>query len=68
VSVRGELTIQGATFKAHRERMMSGAFVIEHSGRRYPLRAKSALPREWTVPARVFIIWLAVMLWKSSEH
>jgi hypothetical protein len=116
---KGELTIQGGAYKVHRERAMSGAFVlesaagvlaraekpgvlrrclvIEHSDRRYTLHAKSPLrrelllfddskqigslspegvftrratadlPRVWPLPVRVFVIWLAVMLWKSSE-
>jgi len=117
---KAKLTIQGATYKAYRERAMSGAFVlesaagvlaraekpsalrrsfvIEHSGRRYTLRAESALrrelllfddskhigslspegaftrratvnlPREWALPVRVFVVWLAVMLWNASDH
>jgi hypothetical protein len=118
-SDKGELTVQGVTYTARREGVMSGAFVlestagvlaratkpsafrrsliVEHSGRQYTLRAASALRREFVLrdgstrigsvapegfftrratvdlpPAlplavRVFIVWLAVVLWKHEQ-
>jgi hypothetical protein len=115
---KGELTVEGVTYTARREGVMSGAFllestagvvaratkpsalrrslIVEHSGRQYTLRAASALRREFvlldgstrigslspegiftrraavdlpsTLPltVRVFIIWLAAMLWKHE--
>jgi hypothetical protein len=66
---KGELKIHGVVYKAYREGMMSGAFVlespdgviaraekpsalrrsliVEHAGRQYTLRAKSAFRREF---------------------
>ena len=73
------------------------AFLIEHAGKQYTLRAKSAFrrafllldgsreigalspegiftrratvefPEELPLPAKVFIIWLAVILWKRDS-
>jgi len=117
-SDRGALTVQGVTYTARREGVISGAYVlestagvlaratkpsafrraliVEHSGRQYTLRAVSALRREfvlldgaarigslspegfftrraavdlppaWPLAVRVFIVWLAVMLWKHE--
>jgi hypothetical protein len=70
-SDKGELTVQGITYTARRERAMSGAFIlesaagvvaratkpsalrrsliVEHSGRRYTLRAASAFRREFVL-------------------
>jgi hypothetical protein len=114
---KGEFILRGTTYRAHREGVMSGAFVlesasgvlaraekpsavrrsvvIEHSGRRYTLRARSALrhellllddsrqigflspegtftrranvdlPQEWPLPVRIFVMWLASMLWND---
>jgi hypothetical protein len=113
---KGELRIQGAIYRTHREgssyvlesaagvvaradrpRAWFREFVIEHSGHRYTLRAKSAfrrkfllldgetqvgsisaeglftrkaaveLPRELPLFLQVFIIWLAMTLWKHDD-
>ena len=70
-SDKGELTIEGVTYTARREGVMSGEFVlestagvlaratkpsafrrsliVEHAGRRYTLRAVSALRREFVL-------------------
>jgi hypothetical protein len=116
-SDKGELRIQGAKYRAHREKSgyvleseagvvaraerptrWSGAFDIEHSGRRYTLRAKSAfrrhflllegstqvgsispeglftrkaavmLPQALPLFLQVFVVWLAMTLWKHEEY
>ena len=83
-SDKGELRIQGTTYRAHRDKSsyvlesVAGVltraerphrwfreFVIEHSGRRYTLRAKSAFRRLFL---QVFIVWLAMTLWKHEEY
>jgi hypothetical protein len=83
--------------RAEKPSALRRLLVIEHSGRRYTLRAKSSLgrelllfeganhigtltpesiftrraivvlPPEWTLPVRVFVMWLGAMLWKASE-
>ena len=82
--------------RASKRSVLRRSFVIEHSGRHYTLRPKSAfhrdlqlldgsthlgsltpesvvkrranvdLPREWPLAIRVFVIWLAVMLWQDA--
>jgi hypothetical protein len=113
---KGELRIQGAVYRTHRDgssyvlessskviaraerpRMLFREFVIEHSGHRYTLRAKSAfrrkfllfegesqvgsisaegfftrkaaveLPSQLPLVLQVFIIWLAMTLWKHDD-
>jgi hypothetical protein len=116
-SDKGELRIQGATYRAHRDKSgyvlestagvvaraerpkrWSCVFDIEHSGHRYTLRAKSAfrrqflllegstqvgsispeglftrkaavwLPQSLPMFLQVFIIWLAMTVWKHEEY
>lgn len=87
----------GVVARAERPRMLCREFVIEHSGHRYTLRAKSAfrrkfllldgesqvgsisaegfftrraaveLPPELPLVLQVFIIWLAMTLWKHDD-
>jgi hypothetical protein len=116
-SDKGELRIQGARYRAHRDKSAyilesaagvvaraerpnrwSSVFDIEHSGHRYTLRAKSAfrrqflllegstqvgsvspeglftrkaavwLPQSLPLFLQVFIVWLAMTLWKHEEY
>ncbi len=85
----------GVLARAEKPSALHRSVVIEHSGRRYTLRAKSALrhelllfddfkqigslspegilargatvdlPREWVLPVRIFVMWLASMLWND---
>ena len=91
-----ESTAAGVIARAERPRWWSRKFIIEHSGRRYTLRAKSLLSRQLllfegsqrigsiapeglfttkasvefpqTLPMflQVFIIWLAMTVWKGE--
>jgi len=117
---KGMLTVDCSDYKAYREGLMSGAFIleldgtvlaraekpsafgsaflIEHAGKQYTLEAKSSygrelllldgdreigtisskgfftrrvvveLPEELLLPAKVFIIWLALILWKRKQE
>lgn len=116
---QGILTVDGVDHRVHRERILSGdfiletagvvvaraqkpsafrrAFAIEHHGRRYGLRATSMfggrmallegdrsvgsvspqgivtrrldvdLPPDLPLAVKVFVIWLAVILWKRDS-
>lgn len=85
----------GVLARAEKPSALRRSLVIEHSGRRYTLRARSALrhelllfddfkqigslspegilsrgatvdlPREWALPVRIFVMWLASMLWND---
>ena len=115
---RGELTVQGATFRVSREGALSGdfllssgegvlaratkpsalrrSFVVRSGAKTYTLRARSAfrrsfvlleddrevggispdaiwshrasanLPADLPMPVQVFLIWLAMLLWKRE--
>jgi hypothetical protein len=116
-SDKGELRIQGAIYRAHRDKSAyvlesaggvvaraerpnrwTSVFDIEHLGHRYTLRAKSAfrrqflllegatqvgtvspeglftrkaavwLPQSLPLFLQVFIVWLAMTLWKHEEY
>lgn len=88
----------GVVARAERTTRWSSVFNIEHSGRRYTLRAKSAfrrqflllegatqvgtvspeglftrkaavwLPQSLPLFLQVFIVWLAMTLWKHEEY
>jgi hypothetical protein len=115
-----ELNIQGATYRAYREGLMSGAFLlesgsallaravkpsaffrsfeVEHAGKQYTLEAESAayrkfvlteagtevgsiypetwvtrkaivdLPETISLPGRVFMFWLVMILWRRASE
>lgn len=116
---QGRLTVQGVPYKVYRERLMSGAFIleteesvvaraekpdafrrrllIEHEGKQLILQARTVFGREFTLfdgqseigsiapeglfsrrvearlpenmslPVRVFILWLVIILWKRDS-
>jgi hypothetical protein len=115
----GRLEVEGATYKAYREKLMSGAFILEAAGtalaraekpgalhrrflieygdRKYVFQAKSVWGREFilfdgqneigsvapeglltrraavnlpdglALPVKVFILWLAIILWERES-
>ena len=116
----GRLVVEGASYKAYREKLMSGAFLletgnglalaraekpgalrrrfhIEYGDRKYVFQAKSVWGREFTLfdgqneigsvapeglltrraavnlpdglapPVKVFILWLALILWERES-
>jgi hypothetical protein len=116
---QGELTVEGFSYQVYREKLMSGAFILEVAGtalaraekpsafhrrfhieygdRKYVFQAKSVWGREFTLfdghneigsvapeglltrraavnlpdelalPVKVFILWLAIILWKRES-
>jgi len=116
---QGELTVEGFSYQVYREKLMSGAFVLEAAGtalaraekpsafhrrflieygdRKYVFQAKSVWGREFTLydgqneigsvapeglltrraavnlpdelalPVKVFILWLAIILWERES-
>jgi hypothetical protein len=67
---KGQLELEDGTYQLYREGPFSGDFILEHNGKLVARARRSNidLPADWPLPIRIFLFWLAFLMWKRQSQ
>ena len=69
---KARIELEDGTYQLYRERPFSGDFVLEHNGKIVARATKPSalidLPGDRPLAIRVFLFWLAFIMWKRQSH